>query len=205
MKLTLALLAGLTLSIAVPAEEIAPDVMVKNVTNEVLDIVRKDKDIQGGNTRKAVDLVETKVLPHFNFQRMTAQAVGKAWRGATPVQQKALADEFRTLLVRTYANALTAYKSQTVEYKPLKMAPTDTEVRVRSEVKQPGGKPINIDYDLAKDAAEWKVFDFSIGGISMVTSYRDQFSQQLGSGGIDGLIKSLQAKNASLDLSVAKK
>src|SRR5689334_1025128 len=130
MKWLFGLVAGLVIAGATFAEDVAPDVMVKNVTNEVLDIVRKDKDIQGGNTRKAIDLVESKVLPHFNFQRMTAQAVGKTWRQANPAQQKALADEFRTLLVRTYANALTAYKNQTVDYKPAKMAAGDTEARV---------------------------------------------------------------------------
>ena len=205
MRWLLGLVTGLVIAGGTFAEDVAPDVMVKNVTNEVLEIVRKDKDIQGGNTRKAIDLVESKVLPHFNFQRMTAQAVGKTWRQANPAQQKALADEFRTLLVRTYANALTAYKNQTVDYKPAKMAAGETEARVHSEIKQPGAKPINIDYDLMKDGSDWKVYDFSIGGISMVTSYRDQFTQQISSGGLEGLIKSLQVKNASLDASATKK
>ena len=121
MKWLLSVLAGLAIGASAGAEDVGPDVMVKNVTNEVIEIVRRDKDIQSGNTRKAVDLVETKVLPHFNFQRMTAQAVGKSWRQATADQKKMLAEEFRTLLVRTYANALTAYKNQTVDFKPLKM------------------------------------------------------------------------------------
>ena len=124
----------------------APDQLVKNVSNEVLDIIRKDKDIQNGNTKKAIELVEAKVLPHFNFQRMTAQAVGKDWRQATPAQQKALSDEFRILLVRTYSNALTAYKNQTIDFKPVKMAPADTEVTVKTEIKQAGAKPIGINY-----------------------------------------------------------
>ena len=205
MKWVMGFLAGLVICASVAAEEVAPDVMVKNVTNEVLEIVKKDKDIQNGNTRKAIDLVETKVIPHFNFQRMTAQAVGKSWRQATAAQQKALAEEFRTLLVRTYANALTAYKNQTVDFKPLKMSPTDTDVTVHSMIKQPGAKSIDIDYALEKDGASWKVYDFTIGGISLVTSYRDQFSQQIAADGVDGLIKSLQAKNASLDASAAKK
>ncbi len=205
MKWLLSVLAGLAIGASAGAEDVGPDVMVKNVTNEVIEIVRRDKDIQSGNTRKAVDLVETKVLPHFNFQRMTAQAVGKSWRQATADQKKMLAEEFRTLLVRTYANALTAYKNQTVDFKPLKMSPTDTDVTVHSMIKQPGAKPIDIDYALEKDGSGWKVYDFTIGGISLVTSYRDQFSQQIAADGVDGLIKSLQAKNASLDASAARK
>lgn len=183
----------------VHAEEAGPDALVRNVSNEVLEIVRKDKDIQKGNTRKAIELVETKVLPHFNFQRMTVQAVGKSWRQATPDQQKALQDEFRTLLVRTYANALTAYKNQTIDFKPLKLAPADTDAIVRTNIRQAGAKPINIDYALEKSTAGWKVYDFSIGGISMVTSYRDQFAPEISNSGLDGLIKTLKAKNAAQD------
>lgn len=203
MKWLLGLLAGLAVCVSAGAEDGAPDVLVKNVTNEVLEIVRKDKDIQNGNTRKAIDLVETKVIPHFNFQRMTSRAVGKSWRQATAAQQKTLAEEFRTLLVRTYANALTAYKNQTVDFKPLKMAPTDTDVIIHSSIRQPGAKSIDIDYALEKDGASWKVYDFTIGGISMVISYRDQFAPEIAANGIDGLIKSLQAKNASIDASAA--
>ena len=175
----------------------APDQLVKNVSNEVLDIIRKDKDIQNGNTKKAIELVEAKVLPHFNFQRMTAQAVGKDWRQATPAQQKALSDEFRTLLVRTYSNALTAYKNQTIDFKPVKMAPADTEVTVKTEIKQAGAKPIGINYELEKNGSGWKVYDVVIADVSMVTSYRDQFRQEIASDGLDGLLKSLQAKNKS--------
>lgn len=179
------------------AEEVAPDALVRNVSGDVLDLVRKDKDIQNGNTKKAADLVEKMVLPHFNFQRMTAQAVGKSWRQATPGQQQVLQDEFRTLLVRTYANALTAYKNQTVQFKAFKMAPTDTDVTVRTEVRQPGAKPIAIDYAMQKTPDGWKVYDFSIGGISMVTSYRDQFVPEISNNGIDGLLKMLKTKNAA--------
>jgi phospholipid transport system substrate-binding protein len=175
----------------------APDQLVKNVSNEVLDIIRKDKDIQNGNTKKAIELVEAKVLPHFNFQRMTAQAVGKDWRQATPAQQKALSDEFRTLLVRTYSNALTAYKNQTIDFKPVKMAPADTEVTVKTEIKQAGAKPIGINYELEKNGSGWKVYDVVIADVSMVTSYRDQFRQEIANDGLDGLLKSLQAKNKS--------
>lgn len=192
-----ALVFSLVLAGSASAEELAPDALVRNVATDVLDLVRKDKEIQNGNTRKAADLVEKMVLPHFNFKRMTAQAVGKWWRQATPVQQQALQDEFRTLLVRTYANALTAYKNQTIEFKPLKMAPADKDVMVRTEVRQPGAKSINIDYAMQKTPDGWKVYDFSIGGISMVTSYRDQFGPEIGNNGLDGLLRTLKAKNAA--------
>lgn len=178
-------------------DELAPDVMVKNVTNEVLDIIRKDKDIQSGNTRKASELIEAKVLPNFDFNRMTALAVGKDWRGATVEQKKVLIEEFHTLLVHTYANALTAYKSQTINFKPFKMAAGETDVTVKTEVKRPGAKPISIDYSLQKDGGTWKVYDVIVGGVSLVTSYRDQFKQEIAASGIDSLIKSLQNKNQS--------
>ena len=178
------------------ADAATPDVLVKSVTNDVLDIVRKDKDIQAGDSRKAAQLIETKILPNFDFNRMTALAVGRDWRSASPEQQKALGDEFRTLLVRTYANALTQYRDQSIDFKPFKGKAEDTEATVRTEVKQPGAKAIPIDYSLRKDdAGAWKVFDVVVGGVSLVTSYRDQFRQQVASGGIDGLIKSLQEKN----------
>jgi len=199
MKKLFALIACVA-SLLVPGLVMAddtPDQLVKNVSNEVLDIIRKDKDIQNGNTKKAIELVEAKVLPHFNFQRMTAQAVGKDWRQATPAQQKALSDEFRTLLVRTYSNALTAYKNQTIDFKPVKMAPADTEVTVKTEIKQAGAKPIGINYELEKNGSGWKVYDVVIADVSMVTSYRDQFRQEIASDGLDGLLKSLQAKNKS--------
>ena len=197
MRWLCALLVSMVCLGSVRAEDIAPDALVRDVSGDVLELVRKDKDIQGGNAKKAVDLVEKKVLPHFNFQRMTAQAVGKSWRQATPAQQQALQEEFRTLLVRTYANALTAYKNQTVEFKPFKMAPADTDVTVRTEVRQPGAKPIAIDYAMQKTQDGWKVYDFSIGGISMVTSYRDQFMPEISNNGLDGLLKMLKSKNAS--------
>jgi len=199
MKKLFALIACIA-SLLVPGlvmADDAPDQLVKNVSNEVLDIIRKDKDIQNGNTKKAIELVEAKVLPHFNFQRMTAQAVGKDWRQATPAQQKALSDEFRILLVRTYSNALTAYKNQTIDFKPVKMAPADTEVTVKTEIKQAGAKPIGINYELEKNGSGWKVYDVVIADVSMVTSYRDQFRQEIASDGLDDLLKSLQAKNKS--------
>lgn len=197
MKWLFGLLVGLLVAAGVGAEELAPDVLVKNVTNEVLDIVRKDKDIQSGNTKKAIDLVEAKVLPHFNFTHMTSLAMGRDWRQASAGQQKTLVDEFKTLLVRTYSKALTEYRNQSIEFKPLKIQSADTDVTVRTQIHQPGGKPIQLDYSLEKVEQGWKVYDIVVGGVSLVTNYRSSFSQEVRANGIDSLIKSLQAKNKS--------
>jgi phospholipid transport system substrate-binding protein len=182
----------------------APDVLVKQVTEEVLEIVRKDKDIQNGNTRKVIELVDTKVLPHFNFNHMTALAVGKDWRKATPQQQQQLAHEFKTLLVRTYANALAGYRNQKLVYKPFKMNPADVDALVRTEIIQPGSKPVQLDYSLEKLDGGWKVYDMNVAGISLVTNYREQFAQEVRNGGVDGLIAAMAAKNKSLETSLAK-
>ncbi len=203
MKKLIVLAFATLLASAVLAQE-APDVLIKQVTEEVLEIVRKDKDIQNGNARKAIDLVDAKVIPHFNFQHMTALAVGKDWRKASPQQQQQLTAEFKTLLVRTYSNALTGYKNQKVVYKPFRMNPGDTEVLVRTEVDQPGSKPVQLDYSLEKLDTGWKVYDVSVAGISLVTNYRDQFGQEIRNSGIDGLIKAISTKNKSLEGNLAK-
>lgn len=197
----------LALFLAVPAmaADEAPDALVKRVTEEVLTIVRSDKEIQGGSTQKAIALVEAKVLPNFDFNRMTALAMGRDWRKASPEQKKVLVNEFRTLLVRTYSNALTTYKNQTVDFKPFKMQPSDVEVLVRTQVNQPAGKPIQIDYSLEKLDDGWKVFDVIVAGVSLVTNYRETFAQEVRTGGVDGLIKSLQAKNKATETKVADK
>jgi phospholipid transport system substrate-binding protein len=177
----------------------APDGLIQQVTEEVLDVIRKDRDIQNGNTGKVIDLVEKKVLPHFNFSHMTALALGKEWRKANPQQQQQLTGEFKTLLVRTYSNALTGYKNQKIVYKPFKMNAGDTDVLVRTEVMQPGAKPVQLDYSLEKLEGGWKVYDVVVAGISLVTNYRDQFGQEIRNSGIDGLIASIAAKNKSLE------
>ena len=182
----------------------APDALVMKITEEVLEIVRKDKDIQSGNTRKAIELVDAKVLPYFNFQHMTALAVGKDWRKASAQQQQQLSAEFKTLLVRTYSNALTGYKNQKVVFKPFKMNPGEIDVLVRTEVQQPGSKAVQLDYSLEKLDSGWKVYDVTIAGISLVTNYRDQFAQEIRNGGMDGLIQSVAAKNKSLESNLAK-
>lgn len=195
MKFLLGLLAALLFSAAAMASDLAPDVLVKNVTTEVLDAVRQDKDIQNGNSRKTLDLVETKILPHFNFQRMTQLAMGREGRQATPEQLKVLTDEFRNLLVRTYSKALTEYRDQEIIFKPFRMAAADSDARVRTEVKQSGGKPVQIDYYLEKAQSGWKVYDIEVAGASLVTNYRSSFAQEIQKNGVDGLIRSLQAKN----------
>lgn len=203
MKKLLAFLFAGFVATAVVAQE-APDALVNKITDEVLDIVRKDKDIQSGNTRKAIELVDAKVLPHFNFQHMTALAVGREWRKANPQQQLLLTAEFKTLLVRTYSNALTSYKNQKIIFKPFKMSPGETDVLVRTEVQQPGAKPVQLDYNLEKLDSSWKVYDVTVAGISLVTNYRDQFAQEIRNGGMDGLIQSVAAKNKSQDSGLLK-
>lgn len=175
-----------------------PDVLVKSVTNDVLGIVRQDKAIQAGDTNRALGLVEERVLPHFNFQRMTMLAVGRDWRTASAAQQGRLVEAFKTLLVRTYSNALTQYRDQVIDFKPVRMSAADTTVQVRTEVRQPGAQAIDIDYTLEKTDAGWKVFDVVVAGVSLVTNYRSSFGAEIRSGGIDGLIRSLESKNESL-------
>ena len=178
-----------------------PDQLVKTVSGEVLDIIRKDREIQAGNQKKVIELVQDKVLPHFDFTRMTALAVGPGWRKATPEQQKLLIDQFRMLLVRTYSSGLSAYRNQVIEYKPLRANSGDTDVMVRSEVKQSSGQPVTIDYRMEKSQDGWKVYDVAIGGVSLVTTYRDSFGQEIRQHGIDGLIKALADKNRQLEQS----
>jgi phospholipid transport system substrate-binding protein len=189
--------AALSLNGAALAQELTPDQLIRNVTNEVLEIVRKDKDIQGGNTKKAIELVEAKVLPHFDFMHMTRLALAREWRKATPVQQQTLSAEFRTLLVRTYSKALTEYRNQTIEFKPFKMQAGETDVKVRTQVEQAGAKPIGLDYYLERMPNGWKVYDIEVGGISLVTNYRESFGNEVRQNGVEGLIKTLQAKNKS--------
>ena len=191
---------------AAQSTDLAPDVQAKKVTEEVLAIIRADKEIQAGNTRKILDLVEAKVLPHFNFTRMTRLAVGAPWRQASSAQQQSLTNEFRLLLVHTYTNAFTQYRDQVVEYKPLKLQPGDTEVVVRSLVKQKGGAdPIDINYSMEKTAAGWKVYDVTIAGVSLVQNYRSTFGSEIQKSGIDGLIATLATKNKTLAQQSARK
>ena len=189
-----ALLLATCVPLLAAAQE-APDAMVKRVTDEVLTIIRSDKDLQSGDARKIATLAEQKVLPHFDFTRMTRLAVGRNWQQASDSQKDALTKEFRTLLVRTYSSSLTAYRNQTIEVKPAKMGAQDKDVTVRTQVIQQGGPPIPIDYAMEKAADGWKVYDVTIDGASLVTTYRSSFNDQISKGGIDGLIKTLADRN----------
>jgi phospholipid transport system substrate-binding protein len=178
-----------------------PDVLVKNVTLEVVDIVLKDKDIQAGDRRKVVELIEARVVPHFNFPAMTASAVGTHWGKASPEQKARLTDEFRTLMVRTYASSIAAYKNQRFDFRPLRAKPTDTDVTVNVRVLQSGTEPVKIDYDMEKTSRGWKVWDVRVADISLTANYRTEFANVVRESGIEGLIKALQAKNKSVERS----
>lgn len=184
--------------LAVPsaqAEEVRPDMLLKTMSDEVIAEMRKDKAIQAGDSAKIAALVEAKIVPNFDFRRITQIAVGASWRRATPEQREKLTAEFKTLLVRTYSGALANYRDQTIEFKPLRMKPDDTEVTVRSQIRQPGSEPIAIEYDLEKTGSQWKVFDVRISGISLVATYRTSFAEEVSNRGLDGLISLLARKN----------
>lgn len=173
----------------------APDALAMKVTDEVLAVVRADKDIQAGDTKKVLALVETKVLPHFDFTRMTRLAMGKNWRAASDEQKEELIQAFRTLLVRTYTAAFTVYRNETVEYRPLRMREDDTDVVVKSLVHRSSGRPVAIDYSMVKTPRGWKVYNVKIEGISLVENYRNTFNAEVRRSGVAGLIKVLNSKN----------
>lgn len=175
-----------------------PDALVKRVANEVQQIIRTDPKVQAGDQQRIRDVIETKLLPNFDFDRMTALAMGRNWRQATPEQQKQLIDQFRALLVRTYSGALGQYRDQVQDFKPLRGDPAATDITVRSEIVRAGQVPVQIDYSMTKTASGWKAYDVIVGGISLVTNYRDEFNEQIKGVGIDGLIKTLAAKNQGL-------
>lgn len=189
-----AFLGAMLLAVAAQAAGEAPDALIRQVSTEVLESVKADKSIQAGDTQKIMALVDTKVMPHVNFQRMTASAVGRYWRQATPDQQKRLQEEFKTLLVRTYSGALTQVRDQTVSLKPMRAAPSDTEVVVRTEVRG-RGDPIQLDYRLEKADSGWKIYDVNVMGVWLVENYRNSFAQEIGSNGVDGLIGKLAERN----------
>jgi phospholipid transport system substrate-binding protein len=198
MKIILALIATIFLAPAF-SQETPPDALVKNVTLEVVELISKDKEIKSGSRAKLISVIEEKVLPHFNFTAMTALAMGQSWSKATPEQKKRLTEEFRTLLVRTYASALAAYSEQKFDFRPLRAKSTDTDVTVNVRVLQPGGQPVTLDYSMEKTANGWKVYDVMVGGVSLVANYRTEFANSVRASGIDGLIKELSTKNKSLE------
>ena len=191
------LLTGLCLTLAIAGAahaDTAPDALVKRISTEVIDTAKTDKAIQAGDVNKVIALVDSKVMPSVNFEVMTRSAVGPKWREATPEQRGKLQAEFKTLLVRVYAGALTQIKDQTVEITRTQPVPQSTQVVVQSEVRGKG-EPIKLDYRLDKFDADWKIIDVNVGGIWLVTSYRSQFAQELGKGGLDGLIGALVERN----------
>lgn len=199
MRKMLQLFAGLSMAalMQVAVAETGPDELVKNTANEVLNIIKQDKDIQAGNIAKITQVAEEKILPNFNFDRTSRMVLGKHWRTANPQQKEEFKKEFRDLLIRTYASALSKYQNQTIEFKPMRMQPGDKEVTVRSEILQPGGQPIAVDYSLEKTPDSWKVYDIVIEGVSLVTNYRGQFAEEVKRSGLDGLIQKLSEKNKS--------
>ena len=191
--LSLALLASAPFARA--ADE-APDALIKRVSSEVLDTIKSDKAIQAGDLTRILTLVDTKVMPNVNFTRMTASAVGRNWRQATPEQKKRLQDEFKILLIRTYSGALSQVKEQTLNVKPLRASPSDAEVTVRTEVLG-RGDPVQLDYRMEKTATGWKIYDLNVLGVWLVETYRTQFAQEISANGVDGLIASLSQRNKS--------
>ena len=172
-----------------------PDALVKRTAEDVLATVKSDADIQAGDQDKIFALAEEKIVPNFNFDKVSRLVLGKNWTKATPDQKSAFQAEFRTLLIRTYATALSKYKNQTIEYKPLRMADGATTASVKTAILQPAGQPIAVDYSLEKKADVWKVYDIVIEGVSLVTNYRGQFAQEIRQNGLDSLIKKLGDKN----------
>jgi len=213
LSCTSRLLASLALSLAalssataaaesvVPAAAAAtaqtPDAFIKTITAEVFATVKADKAIQSGDIRKVIQVVDTKIMPNVNFQRMTASAVGRGWRQATPEQQKRLQDEFKTLLVYTYAGAVSQIKDQTIEYKPMRNRPEDTDVVVRTVVRGKGD-PVQLDYRLEKAGDGWKIYDVNVLGAWLVQTYQSSFAQEVNASGIDGLIGKLVERNKQL-------
>jgi phospholipid transport system substrate-binding protein len=190
--------AGSVLAAPAPASAEAPDTLVKRVSTEVIESVKADKDIQAGNRNKIMELVQAKILPYVDSEKMTSLAAGRFWRQATPEQQKQLSDEFRTLLVYTYSGALSTIRNETVEFKPFRADPSDNEVEVRSQVNMSRGEPITLNYRLTRTPQGWKIFDINVLGAWLVETYKSTFTSEISKGGIDGLIKKLQERNKQL-------
>ncbi len=191
----LALAAGATAS----AQEMAPDALARKSIDEVLAVIRADKELQNGNPKKLHALVEEKILPHFDFTRMTRLAVGRNWAQASDAQKESLTREFQTLLVRTYSTSISQYRNQTIDVKPAKIAPGDKDTVVKTVVNQPGGQPIPIDYAMERTDKGWKVYDVMVDGVSLVTTYRGSFNEQVQKGGVDGLVKTLADRNRTAE------
>ena len=193
------LLSTLLLTPVTWAVETRPDTLVEETAQEVLAIIKRDKGIQSGNKAKILNLVKSKILPHFNFTRMTRLAMGKNWSKASLQQKKELEEEFRTLLVRTYYKALAVYSDHTIKVSPVKNIAGKTDTTVKTEIIQSHGQPVSIDYSMQKIKSAWKVYDITVAGISLVINYRGSFNSKIRSGGVEGLLKALNKKNRMLE------
>lgn len=195
-------LAGLALfaNVAMANIDMAPDALVKQTADDVLTIVKNDKDIQAGNQQKLFAVVEEKILPNFDFDRVCRMVLGKNWKSASPEQQALFQKEFRSLLLRTYATALGKYRDQVIEYRPMQTDASEKNVTVKTQIIQKGGQPIAVDYSLVKGPTGWKVYDITIESVSLVTNYRSQFSSEIRQNGLDSLNKKLGDKNAAAEV-----
>lgn len=191
---------SLLMSLGLAHAEVTPDALVKQTADDVLATLKSDKDVQAGNQKKIYSIAEEKILPNFDFDRVCRMVLGKNWKVATPEQQAGFQKEFRSLLLRTYASALGKYKDQVIEFKPMRADTDDNNVSVKTQIVQPGGQPIAVDYSLVKSANGWKVYDIVIEGVSLVTNYRSQFSTEIRQNGLDSLIKKLAEKNRAAGL-----
>jgi phospholipid transport system substrate-binding protein len=187
-------------NVAMANIDMAPDVLVKQTADDVLAIVKNDKDIQAGNQQKLFAVVEEKILPNFDFDRVCRMVLGKNWKSASPEQQALFQKEFRSLLLRTYATALGKYRDQVIEYRPMQTDASEKNVTVKTQIIQKGGQPIAVDYSLVKGPAGWKVYDITIENVSLVTNYRSQFSSEIRQNGLDSLNKKLADKNAAAEV-----
>ncbi len=202
---TLAMLCLLLAAPAVHAQDIGPDQLVRTTTDKIIEIVKSDKAIQSGDIKRILEVAETHASPHFDFVRMTRLAMGANWKQANPSQQEELVRQFRTLLLRTYAVALKEYRNQTIDVRPLKIPAGSTDVQVKTVVNQPGAQAIPIDYDMERTPQGWKVYDVTIGGVSLVVNFRSSFDAEIRKSGVDGLVKSISERNRSASIEVAKK
>lgn len=194
------LLVSLYSGVAFASTDMAPDVLVKQTADDVLTIIKNDKEIQAGNQQKLYAVAEEKILPNFDFDRVCRMVLGKNWKSATPEQQASFQKEFRSLLLRTYSVALGKYKDQVIEYKPMRTEPDAKNVSVKTQILQSGGQPVAVDYSLVKGANGWKVYDIVIENVSLVTNYRSQFSNEIRQNGIDSLNTKLADKNKNAGL-----
>jgi phospholipid transport system substrate-binding protein len=195
----------LLLPFAVLGQDSEPEALVKKITSDVLAAVKSDKDLQAGDRQKAVKLAEEKILPHVDFEEAARLAVGRGWKEATPEQRKKLVAEFRSMLVRTYSNAIGTYEGQTMKVQPSRVKPGDTDATVRNQFIRPGAKPVLVDYSMRKTDAGWKIYDIVVEGVSLVLTYRSEFDAVVKQDGVDGLIKRLAAKNTPAAIGGTKK